>query len=87
MTSLRCALATLFVLLGLVGAASVAPPAAADERRADRPEQTAELAATTAGREDTLGLIAGGAGLLILAGIGGGAWRSHRDPHAAAVGH
>jgi hypothetical protein len=87
MTSLRCALATLLVLLALVGTAVAAPAAAADERR-DRPsEQSPETAATTAGREDTLGLIAGGAGLLILAGIGGGAWRRHRDPGAAALGH
>lgn len=91
MTSLRSALATLLVLLVLVGATATAPPAGADEPR-DGAGRQAEQAETesptvTADREETLALVAGAAGLVILAGLGGGAWRSHRDPQAAALGH
>lgn len=87
MTSLRSALATLLVLPALLAAVVVASPAAADARRDGGAGQRSETAAITAGREATLGLVAGGAGLLILAGIAGGAWRSRRDPRAAALGH
>jgi hypothetical protein len=41
----------------------------------------------TAERGDTLGLVAGGSALLIVATIAGGAWRSRRDPATAARGH
>ena len=93
MTFLRSALATLaLVLVGLGGVAAV--PAAAAPATGTTVETTAEQGATTtpqhattSGREETLALVAAGAGLLIAAGLAGGAWRSHRDPRAAALGH
>lgn len=92
---LRSALAALLLgVAGLVAVLAAAVPAEADvapaAKQGTAPAETTPASTRVTDTADPGGahaLVAGGAAVVIAAGIGAGVWRSRRDPEAATHGH